>query len=168
MLIRGIGKMFNVFRVITRNFAIFFLPRVDILGISFGNYDSRHTIFKTFIKIELPISDLISKDMSGNILSMKDSSHFKQAVFLISDNCMNISDEYAKEFGQRYPELHLEQEISSFRETFNFVLKNTDKQEILVRKHGVLNHKFEVIDGMHRAAILLVLGTTRIKCLVTR
>lgn len=168
MLTRRIVKIFNIVRVIIRNIAIFFLPRVDVLGISFGNYDSRHTIFKTYMKIELPISDLISKDISGNIVAMNDSSHFKQAILFKSGNSINISDEYAVEFRQRYPELHLEQEINSFRETFSFVIKNTDQQMILVRKYGVLNHKFEVIDGMHRAAILLVLGTTRIKCLVTR
>lgn len=168
MLTRRIVKIFNIVRVIIRNIAIFFLPRVDVLGISFGNYDSRHTIFKTFMKIELPISDLISIDMSGNIVAMNDSSHFKQAILLKNSKSNYISDEYAVEFRQRYPELHLEQEINIFRETFSFVIKNTDQQIILVRKYGVLNHKFEVIDGMHRAAILLVLGATRIKCLVTR
>ncbi|CAN2245999.1 hypothetical protein MCEMZLE12_01325 [actinobacterium SCGC AAA044-D11] len=161
MLISGI-------RAVLRNLSIIFLPRAKIIRIVPGKFDARYKIYNTFTEIEIPISDLITFDESGNIIGIQDSTFFSQAKLLMNHKKLAICEDYSRELKTRYPEIDLKAEIETFLQTYLYVSNHILDQQILVRKREIFGAEFEVIDGMHRVSILLALGESKIRCAVTK
>jgi hypothetical protein len=123
-------------------------------------FNTNYSNIRTFLEGNVRISDLsVYIHGCGNV-GISKTPHFQHAMFLV--NAKGNSDMYVEYIQKFYPEEDLEDTINNFQATLGYVASNRDESMVLISSRLSELNEYSLVDGCHRASIMLALGETRI------
>lgn len=127
-----------------------------------GLYNTRYKRIFYYVVCDVDISKIMVNLKSIGLVNIESSPHYKFAKAYALQN--RIDPEYKSYLLQNYKEENSDEAVTEFIKTYNFVVGNPDEQFLLVRFMEKEKEFVELVDGLHRLAILKLIGAKVVRC----